>query len=159
MKKCTGIGVMGDKKEIEAFKSEANEIEIKAEYKYILYDNKREIYTFNTYGSYTLYNLAKKGKEYYKNNTNENDIFIQLAAIDVTIIYNIAEKADYHVSTSLSNIVGSSTNEFNDDPVAVDAYYNMIKAYDYYYNHFGLKSYDNNGAAINLYVNNKRRFN
>ena len=70
-----------------------------SEYKYILYDNKREIYTFNTYGSYTLYNLAKKGKEYYKNNTNENDIFIQLAAIDVTIIYNIAEKADYHVST------------------------------------------------------------
>ena len=33
MEKCTGIGVMGDKKEIEAFKSEANEIEIKPEYK------------------------------------------------------------------------------------------------------------------------------
>ena len=148
MTQCTGIGVMGDTKEFDAFKmSEQNN-------EYALGDLNRNISAFTTASSYLFYGLDNKKMEFYRQ--FEGVPIVEYAAVVGLLVSYVRSNVEFYFDTNFtSSVIINDGSEFNNMPTAVDGYYNIIKAYDYYKNHFNLISYDNCGAPIPIYIDNK----
>lgn len=159
MKSCTGKGVMNDIKKFEANYVDnlefLNQLGIQ-DRKYYLNDTDKNIKTFSTVSPYAICRFTSQNMEWYSQYMNSENTFIQIGAIGGTLVNYLYYEEDLLTSTYLTSYcIESDTNEFNNSPIAVDAYYNIRKAYDYYKKHFNLISYDNNGAGISVFVDNR----
>lgn len=150
MEECTGIGVMGDTKTFDAYKFDENE--------YCLLDSNRKIVAYKTLSPYLLYRLGMNNIENLKDYIDSENVFVRLGLISSVVINLSMTEIDMFRSTYYTRYkITSETNQFNNEPVAVDGYSNIAKAYDYYKNHFNLISYDNKGSIINIYIDNKMK--
>ena len=149
MEECKGTGVMNDTKTFDAFKASVDA--------YYLMDSNRNIATYHTEGSYTVYKFMLKNMNWWeKKSDNSDNDFIQTIDLLAALVNFAYAESDYILTTlATSTVVKSDSQEFNDSPTAVDGYYNIISAYDYYKDHFNLISYNNKGAPILIFVDNK----
>ena len=115
--------------------------------KYVMYDQQRNIHTYENKAWLGIIKYVNKHKDEYKKDENGNTV-LSLGAVLSAIGY-----AGNQAVFSISNAEVSSKTSEIDNPVAIQSQYNLVTAYDWYKDNFGLMSYDNNGAPIVICTN------